>query len=104
MPPKIREFASKILKSQYEEISMAISKPAAGVLQAAYLTYDNQKARLLTQLIDKNPAYESIIVFTSTKRKVADIMKAFRGKKYAVAAISSDFEQKRARRCSSRFS
>lgn len=94
MPPKIREFASKILKSEYEEISMAISKPAAGVLQAVYLTYDNQKARLLTQLIDKNPEYESIIVFTSTKRKVADIMRAFRGKKYTVAAISSDFEQK----------
>jgi len=94
MPSKIREFASKILKAEYEEISMAISKPAAGVLQAAYLAYDAQKAQLLTQLIDKNPEYESIIVFTSTKRKVADIMNAFRGKKYEVAAISSDYEQK----------
>jgi len=94
MPPKIREFASKILKKEYDEISMAISKPAAGVLQAAYLAYDAQKAQLLTQLIDKNPEYESIIVFTSTKRKVADIMNAFRGKKYEVAAISSDYEQK----------
>lgn len=94
MPTKIREFASKILKKEYEEISMAISKPAAGVLQAAYLVYDNQKSRLLTELIDKNPEYESIIIFTSTKRKVTDIMNAFRGKKYTVAAISSDYEQK----------
>ncbi|MBL4623622.1 MAG: DEAD/DEAH box helicase [Flavobacteriales bacterium] len=94
MPSKIRDFAAKILKKEYDQISMAISKPAEGVLQAAYLVYDNQKARLLTQLIDKNPEYESIIVFTSTKRKVADIMQAFRGKKYTVAAISSDYEQK----------
>lgn len=94
MPPKIRAFAEKILKTNYDEISIAISKPAEGVLQAAYLTHENQKAPLLVSLIDKNDAYESIIIFTSTRKKVSEIMKVFRGKSYEVKAISSDFEQK----------
>src|SRR5690606_10709141 len=36
MPKKIREFARKILRDPVE-ISIAISKPAEGVLQASYL-------------------------------------------------------------------
>ena len=42
MAPKIRKLASQILHEP-KEINIAISKPAEGVLQAAYLIYDKQK-------------------------------------------------------------
>ena len=42
MAPKIRKLASRILHEP-KEINIAISKPAEGVLQAAYLIYDKQK-------------------------------------------------------------
>ncbi len=93
MPHKIRTLAKNILKDPIE-ISIAISKPVAGVLQAAYLTYESQKARLLRQLIDEKPNYKSILVFTSTKKKVGEIIRVFRGSKYDVQAVSSDLDQK----------
>ncbi len=93
MPPKIRQLAKSILK-QPEEISIAISKPAEGVLQAAYLAYESQKAELVKTLIDQKPNYESIIIFSSTKKKVRDVVRVLNGSKYQVQAISSDLEQK----------
>lgn len=93
MPPKIRKLSKAILNNP-AEISIAISKPAEGVLQAAYLTYDTQKSALIRQLIKEKPTYESIIVFTSTKKKVGDIVRALKGQGYQVQAISSDLVQK----------
>ena len=72
MPPKIRKLAKSILVDP-GEISLAISKPAEGVLQAAYLAYDSQKAALIKGLIDDKPNYTSIIIFTSTKKKVSAV-------------------------------
>ena len=92
MPPKIRSLAKKILISP-EEISIEMSKPAEGVLQAAYLTYDNQKTRLIVNLIADKPDYTGILIFTSTKSKVNDIVRALRGNGYTVEGISSDLEQ-----------
>lgn len=92
MPPKIRKLANQILINP-EEISIAMSKPAEGVLQAAYLTYDNQKTPLIVNLIADKPDYTGILVFTSTKSKVNDIVRALRGHGYTVAGISSDLEQ-----------
>ena len=93
MPPKIRTL-SKALLVQPKEISLSISKPAAGVLQAAYLVHDHQKAELIRQLIKDKPSYESIIIFTSTKKKVRDIVRAISRESYTVQAVSSDLEQK----------
>lgn len=92
MPPKIRKLANAIL-TKPEEISIAMSKPAEGVLQAAYLTYDTQKTPLIVSLIDDKPDYTGILVFTSTKSKVNDIVRALRGHGYTVEGISSDLEQ-----------
>ena len=94
MPPKIRKLAKGILKPDPAEVSIAISKPAAGVLQAAYLAYDSQKAALIRKLIRDKPNYESILIFTSTKKKVNDIVRALRGDGYGVEAVSSDLDQK----------
>lgn len=93
MAPKIRNFARELL-NEPEEITISISKPAEGVLQAAYLTFDQQKIPLLKSLIDKNTEYSSILIFSSTKRKVMDIVRALGGSKSSVKGISSDLEQK----------
>ncbi len=93
MPPKIRKL-SKSLLNDHEEISLAISKPAEGVLQGAYLTYDNQKAGLIKQLIADKPNYKSIIIFTSTKKKVNEVVRAISNNGYEVMAVSSDLDQK----------
>lgn len=93
MPPKIRSFAKQILH-QPVEIALEMSKPAEGVIQMAYLVYENQKTPLVNQLIADKPEYKSILIFTSTKKKVNDIVRGLRSKKYKVEGISSDLEQK----------
>ncbi|VAW29220.1 DEAD/DEAH box helicase domain-containing protein [hydrothermal vent metagenome] len=94
MPPKIRQLAAKTLNNPVE-ISIGMSKPAEGVLQAAYLTYENQKTPLIIDLITDKPEVKSILIFSSTKKKVSDIVRGLRGKGFNVEGISSDFEQSR---------
>jgi superfamily II DNA/RNA helicase len=93
MPQKIRELASKILKNPVE-FSTAISKPAEGVLQAAYVVYENQKIPVINSLISEKPDLDSILVFSSTKRKVNEIVKNLKRAGNTVEGISSDLEQK----------
>jgi superfamily II DNA/RNA helicase len=93
MPPKIRELSQKILQNPFE-INLSISKPAEGVLQAAYLCFDNQKAPLLAQLIANKPAYKSILIFSSTRKNVSTIIKELRSHRIESEFISSDLEQK----------
>lgn len=92
MAPKIKQLAKQYLVDN-EEISLALSKPAEGVLQGVYLTYKEQKTPLIKKLIKDNPKYESIIVFTSTKKDVMDIVKALSGDGYEVKGVSSDLGQ-----------
>ncbi len=93
MPSKIRKLAQKAL-TEPESINIAISKPAEGILQAAYLAYDNQKAKLVAHLLKEKTSYKSIIIFSSSKKKVQQIVNELRASKFEVAAISSDLEQK----------
>ncbi|MCF6332198.1 MAG: DEAD/DEAH box helicase [Draconibacterium sp.] len=92
MAPKIRTLASKIL-AHPAEINIAMSKPAEGVLQAAYLIYNQQKNRLISHLISQNPDYNSILIFCSTKRAVNELARALKKQKFAAQPISSDLEQ-----------
>ncbi len=94
MAPKIRTLASKILKNP-AEINIAISKPAEGVLQAAYLCFDHQKIDLINHLISENPEYNSILIFCSTKKKVTDLARSLKKNKFEAEAISSDLEQEK---------
>ncbi|HET6559591.1 MAG TPA: DEAD/DEAH box helicase [Prolixibacteraceae bacterium] len=93
MPQKIRDLASKILTNPVE-FSTAISKPAEGVLQAAYVVHENQKIPVITSLISNKPDLDSILIFSSTKRKVLDIVKSLKKAGNAAEGISSDLEQK----------
>ncbi|MEL7587257.1 MAG: DEAD/DEAH box helicase [Prolixibacteraceae bacterium] len=94
MPPKIRTLATKILTNPVE-LSTAISKPAEGVLQAAYVCFEEQKIPLIQSLIaGKDEDCQSILVFCSTKKKVTQLVHSLQRKKIDAVAISSDLEQK----------
>lgn len=92
MPPKIATLAKQIL-NEPEQINIAISKPSETIFQACYLTSDNQKTALINTLIKDQNEYKRIIVFTSTKKKVGDIIRGLRSRHYKVEGISSDYEQ-----------
>lgn len=92
MPPKIKQLAKQTLHEP-DEITIAISKPAEGVLQAAFLAYDEQKIRLISNLIDDKPEYDSILIFTATKSNVTEIVKGIGRKDFKVAGISSNLNQ-----------
>jgi ATP-dependent RNA helicase RhlE len=91
MAPKIRTLAAQLLK-EHESINIAISKPAAGIVQQAYIVYDNQKEKILHEIL-KNEDYKSIIIFASTKEKVKDLALSFKAKNYSSKGFSSDLDQ-----------
>ncbi len=93
MPPKIRSMSRHIMKNPVE-IALEMSKPADGVIQAAYMLGDHQKLPLINSLISDHPEYHSILIFSSTKKKVSEIVRGLRSKNFIVEGISSDLGQK----------
>ena len=91
MPPKIRQLASAILTNPVE-INIAISKPAEGVRQTAYMAYDEQKNKLIETIL-KSKDLDSVIVFASTKSTVKTLVQDLRRAKIDARAIHSDLEQ-----------
>lgn len=91
MPPKIRTLASKILNKPVE-INISIAKPAAGILQQAYVVYDAQKASLIKHVL-KATRWNSVIVFASTKETVKKLDIAFQRAGLPAKAFHSDLEQ-----------
>ncbi len=91
MPPKMRELAKRIMHNP-AEISIALSKPAAGIMQGAYLVYDNQKIPLLISLL-KGKKLASILVFSATKEGVKTLERELRRAGFNAKAISSDLNQ-----------
>jgi superfamily II DNA/RNA helicase len=92
MPPRIRTLANKILVNP-QQISIAISKPAEGIVQTAYMVYDNQKNPLILDLL-KGKNLQSVLIFSSTKINVKNLEKDLHKLKLSVKAIHSDLEQK----------
>jgi ATP-dependent RNA helicase RhlE len=92
MPKKIRDMAKELL-SDFEEVNIALSKPAEGILQGAYMTYENQKIPLINSLL-KGKDLKSIIIFSSTKQKVKDIQRSLKQNGFNTRAIHSDLDQK----------
>lgn len=91
MPSKIRDLARRILNNP-KEVAIAISKPAEGINQQAYSVYDTQKEKLLETILE-NDAYQSIIIFASTKENVKKLGLLLRKKGLSVKAFHSDLEQ-----------
>ena len=92
MAPKIRTLARKILRNPME-INLGIAKPAQGVNQNLYLAYDNQKNAVLRHILDENKDFSSIIVFTSAKVMVREIVQSLRQHGIKALGISSDLDQ-----------
>ncbi|HTE32563.1 MAG TPA: DEAD/DEAH box helicase [Chryseolinea sp.] len=91
MPPKIRLLATKILNKPVE-INISIAKPAAGILQQAYVVYDAQKPALIKHLL-KAKIWNSVLVFASTKETVKKLDIAFQRAGMPAKAFHSDLEQ-----------
>ena len=102
IPPKIRSMSKHIMKNPVE-IALKRSQPAEGVIQVVYLLNDNQKLPLISSLLADNPEYHSILIFSSTKKKLSEIVRGLRSKDYHVEGISSDLEQKEREEMLSRF-
>jgi superfamily II DNA/RNA helicase len=91
MPPKIRELARKILHDP-AEVSIAISKPPEKIRQGAFVVYDEQKIKLVTNLLRTNP-FRLAIVFCSSKESVKRLTFDLKKAHLKVAEIHSDLEQ-----------
>ena len=91
MPPKIRQFA-KQLQQDPKEVTIAISKPAEGISQKAFMTYEEQKLPLLEFFL-KSGYFDYVIVFASTKLKVGQLFKSAKKMNLAVEAFHSGLDQ-----------
>jgi ATP-dependent RNA helicase RhlE len=91
MPPKIRSLANRILINP-SEINIAISKPAEGILQQAYLVFDEQKEKLISHIL-KTGEFGSVLIFASTKENVKKLDRSLQKIGIAAKAIHSDLEQ-----------
>lgn len=91
MPPKIRELTTRIMHKPVQ-INIAIAKPAEGILQAAYLTYDRQKLPLIQSLL-QGKSLKSVLIFAGKKTEVKAVAAALRKMGLKAADIQSDLAQ-----------
>lgn len=102
MPPKIRTLANKLL-THPQEINIATSKPAEGVMQGAYVLFEDQKIPLVKSLLS-GKKIASILIFSSTKEKVKRLEIELRKLKIDAAAIHSDLDQNQRKEVLRKFS
>ena len=91
MPEKIVELAKTILTNPVE-VSLAISKPAEGIHQSAYICYEMQKMGIIKAMF-KQKKPERVIIFAGSKLKVKDLAIALRREGFNVGAMHSDLTQ-----------
>lgn len=93
MPPKIKRLAGQIL-NRPKFISLAISKPAEGVQQGAYMVEKEQKLSLLKYVLrkKKNPS-DRTLIFCSRKMSVKEITGYLKRNGFQADEIHSDLEQ-----------
>ncbi|HYX05143.1 MAG TPA: DEAD/DEAH box helicase [Bacteroidales bacterium] len=91
MPTKIRQLANKILNKP-EYINISVSKPAEGVLQAAYVMNEKYKLPLIIDLL-KDKSEESAVIFSATKSNVKSVARELKKLGLKAEAIHSDLEQ-----------
>jgi len=91
MPDKIRKLAHKVLKNP-TEVNLALSKPAEGILQVAYMVYDPNKIALIKQLLEGKDL-KSVLIFSATKKNVKSIRAELKRGGLDAEEIHSDLEQ-----------
>jgi len=92
MPDGVMKLARTLMNSNPITISIALSKPAEGVTQRAYVVYEEQKLALVTDLL-KDRKGQRIVVFCSSKASVSSLYSKLQRKNLSVGQMSSDVEQ-----------
>ncbi len=92
MPPRIRTMANRILHHP-QEISLAVSRPADKIHQEIYFISADQKLPMTIDIL-KNPLYQSVIVFASSKETAKKLNAELKRAGLSTAAFHSDLEQK----------
>ena len=93
MPHKIRELATKLLKNP-ASISLAISKPAAGITQKAYMCHDSQKVNLVREILRaKGKDLSHVLIFASSIKSVREIKKTLTKAGMRASEMHSGLEQ-----------
>jgi superfamily II DNA/RNA helicase len=95
MPLKIRKLAQNILINP-ENISLAISKPASGIKQSAYLTHDEQKIKLIKSILQKKKKEKSlshVLIFASSIKSVKEIKKMLNRSGFKASDMHSGLDQ-----------
>ena len=95
MPKKIRKLAENILKKP-KSISLAISKPAAGIKQTAYLVHDEQKVQLIKEIFikkNKEKSLSHVLIFASSIKSVKEIKKTLNRSGFKSSDMHSELNQ-----------
>ncbi|WP_424961730.1 DEAD/DEAH box helicase [Ekhidna sp.] len=92
MAPKIEKLAREILKDP-KKIELALAKPAENISQEVYRVEEGYKSELISKLISRYEAFESILIFSSTKKKVSEIVQSLKKAGLEAKGISSMLEQ-----------
>ncbi|MCF0196036.1 MAG: DEAD/DEAH box helicase [Bacteroidaceae bacterium] len=91
MPGKIQELARTLLHDPVE-VKLAVSKPAEGINQQAYICYEPQKLNLIKHIFKQIPP-ERAIIFTGAKMKTKDLAISLARAGYNARAMHSDLTQ-----------
>jgi superfamily II DNA/RNA helicase len=93
MPLKIRELANKLLIKP-ASISLAISKPAAGITQSAYMCHDSQKVNLVRVILKaKGRGLSHVLIFASSIKSVREIKRTLNKSGMRASEMHSGLEQ-----------
>jgi superfamily II DNA/RNA helicase len=95
MPKKIRKLAENILKNP-KSISLAISKPASGIKQTAYLVHDEQKVQLIKEIFikkNKEKSLSHVLIFASSIKSVKEIKKTLNRSGFKSSDMHSELNQ-----------
>ena len=95
MPKKIRKLAENILKNP-KSISLAISKPASGIKQTAYLVHDEQKVQLIKEIFikkNKEKHLSHVLIFASSIKSVKEIKKTLNRSGFKSSDMHSELNQ-----------
>ena len=93
MPQKIRTLANKLLTNP-ESISLAISKPAAGITQSAYMVHDSQKVNLVREILKaKGKGLSYVLIFASSIKSVREIKRTLNRAGMRASEMHSGLDQ-----------
>ena len=93
MPPKIRKLANILLKNP-KSISLAISKPAEGLTQNAYMVNDNQKVKLVRQILKlRGKDLSHVLIFASSIKNVKEIKQTLNKSGMRASEMHSGLDQ-----------